>query len=183
MMRKEVKGKLLLCSPWKVRGQGWLQVVAIEHLSQRQLHGDMCGDMPSVRAGEKSHPCPRSVACVPLGQLMSNVKSSQALNLLPTTSRHTESGHKARTHTKCRTVTSTLCIRFLAPGYGWVFWHLGVCVWRQSVVNLTVSTQRPGRYWLLFSSFLDWDASVPFKCVSVCVCYSTCSDRAICSSL
>ncbi|KAK5870097.1 hypothetical protein PBY51_024758 [Eleginops maclovinus] len=49
------------------------------------------------------------LACVPLGQLMSNVKSSQALDLLPTTSCKGKSGHGARTQTKCEAVTAVLC--------------------------------------------------------------------------
>lgn len=49
------------------------------------------------------------LARVLLGQLMSNMKSSQELNLLPTTSRQSRSGHKARTQTKCLAVTAPPC--------------------------------------------------------------------------
>ena len=67
-------------------------------------------DMLSTWAQEESccsfgceHEFPTFISCFPacvlLGQLMSKAKPSQALNLLPTTSRQSKSGHKARTQT------------------------------------------------------------------------------------
>lgn len=116
------------------------------------------------------------LASVPLGQLMSNVKPSQALDSLPTTSRRSARARRQDSNKVPDCQSHHRVYSALTAGYEWGFCYPCKC----SYVNTELWGARefkPMSDCLLISKI---NFGVRYQCFSsVCLC----SDRAICSSL